>query len=606
MTTQIKQRAWRPLLSLGILIGSCCLSAAPERTEGFQPPADALVVGLRETATHRDEPAAIPIAHYSGMMDGAELWLHVDAEGRVTEIQPGIGTTAAQLATIRKAALQIHYRPFLKNGQAAQAWVQATMRFRSMEDIPVKVVPFPKISTASNFSIQLIRTACFGSCPAYSVTVRGDGLVSYEGDGWVSIQGKQTAHIPPEKAAELLARFKAANFLALQSSYRAGVTDNPTYQLTLKLPGITKRVTKRVTDYVGEWVGMPAVVTELEEAVDRTADSARWVSANAGTMEAIKAAGIGIPSQKALLILQTAVSIGDLDTAGSLLAVPGVLHPANNYGVSSRDVYGRSRGGSLLEQAVGTRRDDNRPEKSLEMVKLLLTIPEIRADQASKQSALGRAAESGQVEIARLLIGAGADPTVRFVGNNDGQSSTYLTLAAASGVWAMLDDALARPHDIHATDRTADAGGHTALQSMVWNAPQHEDIFPLVDKLLAAGAGKDELDRVLLDTCQPKWIPGLVARGGNVNARDADGSTPLFHSCTVEGVQALLEAGADPSLRNHDGKTAEWPGRSAGEGDSYVSRKPSAGQITGNHALRAGFTIDCRASFSEQRSSKGS
>jgi hypothetical protein len=41
-----------------------------------------------------------------------------------------------------------------------------------------------------------------------------------------------------------------------------------------------------------------------------------------------------------------------------------------------------------------------------------------------------------------------------------------------------------------------------------------------------------------------------------VNARDADGSTPLFHSCTVEGVQALLEAGADPSLRNHDGKTA--------------------------------------------------
>jgi hypothetical protein len=84
--------------------------------------------------------------------------------------------------------------------------------------------------------------------------------------------------------------------------------------------------------------------------------------------------------------------------------------------------------------------------------------------------------------------------------------------AAASGIWEMLDDALSRPHDIH----TVDSQGRSALGHVGWSAPPMEDIFPLIDRLLAAGSGKQELTRALADACDsPQWRDGLVKRGAD-------------------------------------------------------------------------------------------
>lgn len=51
-------------------------------------------------------------------------------------------------------------------------------------------------------------------------------------------------------------------------------------------------------------------------------------------------------------------------------------------------------------------------------------------------------------------------------------------------------------------------------------------------------------------------VRALVAAGGDVNVRDADGATPLLyaaHSAKAEAVRALLAAGADPNLSNRYG-----------------------------------------------------
>jgi len=47
----------------------------------------------------------------------------------------------------------------------------------------------------------------------------------------------------------------------------------------------------------------------------------------------------------------------------------------------------------------------------------------------------------------------------------------------------------------------------------------------------------------------------LISRGGNVNVTDEDGDTPLYTVENTETAQILLDHGADPTWRNHEGLT---------------------------------------------------
>lgn len=122
-------------------------------------------------------------------------------------------------------------------------------------------------------TITLTRTLCFGFCPDYTVTITGDGQVTYVGRHFVNVTGQQQATIPRADVERLLARFDAIGFERLRDEYRAEVTDLPTYTVTLTRNGRTKRV----ADYMGGAVGMPESVRDLQEEIDRVAGTARWV-----------------------------------------------------------------------------------------------------------------------------------------------------------------------------------------------------------------------------------------------------------------------------------------------------------------------------------------
>ena len=51
-------------------------------------------------------------------------------------------------------------------------------------------------------------------------------------------------------------------------------TDFPTYVISVSFDGKTKSV----TDYIGAEIGMPQGVTDLEDAIDRTAHTEKWTT----------------------------------------------------------------------------------------------------------------------------------------------------------------------------------------------------------------------------------------------------------------------------------------------------------------------------------------
>ena len=134
-------------------------------------------------------------------------------------------------------------------------------------------VAFPPIRDHDSLRMTLSRAECLGPCPAYSIEIRGDGLVIYEGKWCVAERGHHDGHISESRVDELFEKFREAEFLSLKDSYFAFVTDQPTIEISLRYDGVSKTV----TDYAGQRAGMPTAVTLLQNAIDETSGTEFWV-----------------------------------------------------------------------------------------------------------------------------------------------------------------------------------------------------------------------------------------------------------------------------------------------------------------------------------------
>jgi hypothetical protein len=151
--------------------------------------------------------------------------------------------------------------------------LQTSAEALPIERVVQKQVPFPDTSDRSTIRMSLSRSNCYGRCPAYTVTIFGDGTAKYNGGRFTAIRGEHRSQVSYDDVSSLIEKFRTADFYSLADEYRANVTDNPIYSVCISVGGKTKQV----SDYVGEHAGMPHSVTELENEIDRISGSARWV-----------------------------------------------------------------------------------------------------------------------------------------------------------------------------------------------------------------------------------------------------------------------------------------------------------------------------------------
>jgi Domain of unknown function (DUF6438) len=119
--------------------------------------------------------------------------------------------------------------------------------------------------------ISLQRAQCFGSCPAYQISIFGSGRVEFRGDAFVCEKGAARAQIDSASIQTLLKGLAIVAFDNMPNYTREDATDAPTVTVTLKRPtGLHV-----VRHYHGDSTA-PRLLNWIEDRIDVVAGSAPW------------------------------------------------------------------------------------------------------------------------------------------------------------------------------------------------------------------------------------------------------------------------------------------------------------------------------------------
>lgn len=413
---------------------------------------------------------------------------------------------------------------------------------------------FPDPVDLNTFSITLERTNCYGSCPAYTVTIDGKGNVTYVGGLAALIPGTHHAVISHEAVTDLVNQIRAAHFLAAQDKYLAGWTDNPTYTLTLNINGIHKQV----VDYIGPIVGMPIAVHNLEATIDRVANTDRWLKGSGSMLADLQAEhwDFASASPDNLKLYDLALARQDHAALHAFTAAHTPLFSADASTLSPICVATASADASLMRSML-----DALPKSTV--------IPQTVLDSCLKSAArtdiarvdewLKRGARVNPPRDPHHVVGDQYDSAL-IIAIRWGSPSVVERLLKAH---ASLDPAANRNQDPLTVLLYSGAyGAGTAIRATEYKRAE-------LAMLLHAGAnpnGSPHTNQTPLEAAEyePELIPVLVAAGADVNARSNGDRTALMSTTNIPTLKALLAAGADPTLRNHQNKTAAENFRSEG------------------------------------------
>jgi acetamidase/formamidase len=134
---------------------------------------------------------------------------------------------------------------------------------------------------ATDDSITLERTACFGACPIYKVSIASNGAVNFEGRRFVKTVGAARGQITPQAFRKLVEEFQTINYFSLPDRYTPGTADCP--RMVTDMPGANTALQlngrmKTVAHYYGCGdAGALAALTVLERKIDEVAGTEKWI-----------------------------------------------------------------------------------------------------------------------------------------------------------------------------------------------------------------------------------------------------------------------------------------------------------------------------------------
>lgn len=496
---------------------------------------------FREIREHQIEgPPTLHMPWRDGASTLAEqsytaMWgvrITVDETGAMTDSAVRYGPDTQREEVIAAAQL-MSFRPFERNGRPVPAEFDVSISAVPADYVGPEERGFPEHVDLATVRIRFERHGCFGTCPAYSLDVRGDGAVTYVGHDFVLAVGELHWRIPQENVEAIIALMRRADFFRLGGHYELNASDLPTYITGLEIGDQRKYV----LDYGGRGIlgegtiasvsmgpdtglPMPEVVTEIEQMIDRLSGVEPYVHGDETSIERLRAAGFDFRAEPGGAALGFSLSNCNLPLARALLA-----HGAP---ITTRD-----------------------------------------GDIREPQPVVLYVARCGDVDLAQDFVARGAL-------RERHTAARFLRASAVSGFPEMVRFALRHSRAVNARED----GGDPPLAEAVGAIDPHEfeldltprarfDVGETVELLLRAGANARYRDGLmgwtpLHSANDARAIRALIAAGANPSARDNEGQTPLFGAYDPAAAQVLIEAGASVNVRDHNRRTALHEAGSAG------------------------------------------
>jgi ankyrin repeat protein len=522
------------------------------------PSQQVTLIGPRDAIHAEDDPLPTNLApiqraiqqheRISNNLVSVDLDVVVNESGRVESAHAVSGPERfyAQAEAIEFSRV---FEPIRVDGQVVRAHFHDDVSIYPPEHWSPTHVDFPEQFDIASVTIRLERTHCFGTCPAYTVTVSGTGVITFvSNDTSLAVPGHHTANISPDIVRTLISQFEAADFLSAQHDYRCGLTDMPTQTLTLSVAGLNKQV----VDYGGKIVGMPSAIADLEQAIDKATDTARWVKGNNDTTHSLIAEHWDFSSLSSdnLAIYGSAITHDNTDLVHVFLAAHAPISTDDPKRRSPICIATQKGSRDLVRQMLDTAPRDAKPSPAL------------------LAECLSAASRSGDLPVLELWLDKGARPNPQAPPRIFTTDVPHDYLKFRSPLLGAIDsgnpEVLARLLSFH-PNLNANANDDTALiLYAVQRGSGHEQgkLPEILNLLIAADAdinatGNQISSPIFNVALVPEAIPILIHAGVNPNSRDSQGNTPLMRSCfVIDAVKAFLAAGADPTLKNRYDQTA--------------------------------------------------
>lgn len=185
----------------------------------------------------------------------------------------------------------------------------------------------PALAQESPYTrILMERTACYGTCPVYSVELRENGSVTYTGTQYVRVSGTRRWTVDGPAVQALARDMERAGFFDWRDEYTAPVMDLPTTYVTLTAGGRTKKIK--------DYFGAPRGLKEIEARIDALSGARGYIAADAAAIRGMLAKGWRPTGEDAARWLRKALFGGDAETVRALLAAGMNARAADANGVT--------------------------------------------------------------------------------------------------------------------------------------------------------------------------------------------------------------------------------------------------------------------------------